>query len=194
DIRALTLYAFSSQNWDRPADEVAALMHLLRDYLIEERPEIMDNGIRLIAIGNTRKLPREVLTELRRVERATRRNDGMTVVLAVSYGGRQDIVSAARALAREARDGRLRPEQITEQIFGRSLMTKGIPDPDLLIRTSGEMRISNFLLWQLAYTEIYVTDTPWPEFRRREFIRALRYFQGRIRRFGRTTEQLAVER
>jgi undecaprenyl diphosphate synthase len=192
-IEYLTLYAFSSENWQRPEREVAALMQLLRRYLRSEVAKMMRYGIRLRAIGNLRKLPPPVLAELREVERKTARNDRMTVLLAVSYGSREEITRAARALARRVRDGALTPEEIDEDTFAAALGTAGIPDPDLLIRTSGEMRLSNFLLWQLAYTELYVTETLWPDFREPEFLSALDDYKRRQRRFGRTTEQVAQE-
>ena len=156
-IEYLTWYAFSSETWQRPEREVGALMPLLRRYLRSEVAKMMRYGIRLRAIGNLRKLPPAVLAEMREVERKTARNDRMTVLLAVSYGSREEITRAARALARRVRDGALAPEDIDEDAFAAALGTAGIPDPDLLIRTSGEMRLSNFLLWQLAYTELYVT-------------------------------------
>jgi len=190
-IEVLTLYAFSSENWQRPRREVDALMRLLRRYLRTELAKMMRYEIRLRAIGNLRRLPREVLAELRAVEHKTRANQRMTVQLAVSYGGRDDIVQAARALARQVRDGALRPEQIDADRFASALMTAGTPDPDLLIRTSGEMRISNFLLWELAYTELYFTDVAWPDFRRQQFLDALTYYKRRQRRFGKTASQLA---
>jgi undecaprenyl diphosphate synthase len=189
-IEYLTLYAFSSENWQRPRREVDALMRLLMRYLRSELRKMMRYEIRLRAIGNLRRLPREVLAELRDVEQETRNNKRMTVQLAVSYGGREDIVRAARRLARKVRDGVLRAEDIDEETFGSALMTTGAPDPDLLIRTSGEMRISNFLLWEIAYTEIYVTETLWPDFRDKEFRAALSYYKGRQRRFGKTAQQL----
>jgi undecaprenyl diphosphate synthase len=189
-IEVLTLYAFSSENWDRPQREVSALMRLLRRYLKTEVNKMMRYEIRLRAIGNLRRLPTEVLAEIREVERRTRDNKRMIVQLAVSYGGREELVRATRRLARQVRDGELRPDQIDENRIANALDTAGIPDPDLLIRTSGEMRLSNFLLWQLAYTEIYVTDTLWPDFRRDEFIAALEVYRTRQRRFGRTAAQM----
>jgi undecaprenyl diphosphate synthase len=192
-IEVLTLYAFSSENWQRPEREVAALMKLLRRYLKSEVAKMMRYEIRLRAIGNLRKLPREVLAELRQVEQRTKNNTRMTVQLAVSYGGREEIVAAARKLARRVRDGSMTAEEIDVDSFESCLMTAGIPDPDLLIRTSGEMRVSNFLLWQLAYTELYVTETLWPDFRKPEFLDALEYYKGRKRRFGKTEEQLVGE-
>jgi undecaprenyl diphosphate synthase len=190
-IQVLTLYAFSTENWERPEREVGALMKLLRHYVRSELGKMMKHGIRLRAIGNLRRLPKEVLADLRQAEQRTRGNAGMTVQLAVSYGAREEIVAAARKLARGVRDGEIAPEDIDEEAFSSALMTAGLPDPDLLIRTSGEMRISNFLLWQIAYAEIYVTDTLWPDFRRSEFLAALDDYRRRERRFGRTAGQLA---
>ena len=193
-IEVLTLYAFSTENWERPEREVGALMNLLRRYVRSELGKMMRHGIRLRAIGNLRRLPKDVLADLRSAEHTTRANTGMTVQLAVSYGAREEIVQAVRRIARGVRDGELAPEDIDEDTVSDALMTAGLPDPDLLIRTSGEMRISNFLLWQIAYSEIYVTDKLWPEFRRAEFLAALEDYKRRERRFGKTTEQLAEPR
>jgi len=193
-IPYLSLYAFSSENWNRPQDEVNGLMGLLRRYLVSELRKMMKNQIRLVAIGNLKKLPRDVQEALRRNMEATRHNTGMTVVLAVSYGGREEITDAMRALAREVSRGTLDPEQICEEMVSGRLSTAGIPDPDLLIRTSGEMRISNFLLWQIAYAELYITPTLWPDFKEAEFVAALAHYQNRERRFGRTPEQIERER
>jgi len=190
-IEYLTLYAFSSENWQRPQREVTALMRLLRRYLKTELGKMMRYEIRLRAIGNLRKLPAEIVKEIRHVESETRKNERMTVCLAVSYGSRDEIIRATRKLARRVRDGALTVEEIDEDCFADSLMTAGIPDPDLLIRTSGEMRVSNFLLWQIAYSELYVTQTLWPDFRRKEFLEAMEYYKTRNRRFGMTDEQLA---
>ncbi len=192
-IEYLTLYAFSSENWQRPRREIDALMRLLRRYLRTEVAKMMRYEIRLRAIGNLRRLPREVVSELRAVEEKTRQNSRMTVLLAVSYGGREEIVQAARKLARRVRDGTLDPTDIDENAFDESMMTAGVPDPDLLIRTSGEMRLSNFLLWQLAYAELYMTDTLWPDFRRDQFIEAVEHYKQRQRRFGKTGAQIAQE-
>jgi undecaprenyl diphosphate synthase len=189
-IRYLSLYAFSTENWRRPPREVDGLMTLLRRYLATELDKMMKHQIRLVAVGNLRRLPPAVRDGLRAAIEATRRNTGMTVILAVSYGGREEIAAAARALARRVKRGELKPAQITAGLLGKYLATSAVPDPDLLIRTSGEMRISNFFLWQLAYTEIYVTDTLWPDFRDREFLQALAFFQQRQRRFGRTPAQI----
>jgi undecaprenyl diphosphate synthase len=193
-IPYLSLYAFSTENWQRPRDEVAALMRFLRHYLAAELKKMMKNGIRLLAIGNLRKLPREVQAALRQTIDDTRHNTGMTVILAVSYGGREEITEAVRAIARRVRREDIDPEDVDQDLVAAHLGTAGVPDPDLLIRTSGEMRISNFLLWQIAYTEIYVTETLWPDFREREFLDAVAHFQRRERRFGRTGEQAERER
>lgn len=190
-IEYLTLYAFSSENWQRPQREVAALMRLLRRYLKTELKKMMRYEIRLRAIGNLRKLPNEIVQEIRHVEAETRKNEGMTVVLAVSYGSREEIIKATRKLARQVRDGVIVPEDIDDEVFGDALMTSGIPDPDLLIRTSGEMRLSNFLLWQVAYSELYVTPILWPDFRKDQFLEAMEYYKTRNRRFGLTGEQVA---
>ena len=193
-IKYLSLFAFSSENWNRPPREVDGLMTLLRKYLASELGKMMRHGIRLLAVGSLRKLPPAVREALRSSIAATRNNTGMTVILAVSYGGREDIARAARAIARSVERGKLAPGQITEETVSEHLGTKGVPDPDLLIRTSGEMRISNFFLWQLAYTEMYVTETLWPDFREREYFQALAFFQQRQRRFGRTAAQIERER
>ena len=192
-IEVLTLYAFSTENWERPEREINALMRLLRRYVRSELGKMMRHGIRLRAIGNLRRLPKDVLADLRAAEHTTRNNSGMTVQLAVSYGAREEIVAAVRRIARRVRDGEMAAEDIDQEVVSSSLMTAGLPDPDLLIRTSGEMRLSNFLLWQVAYSELYVTDALWPDFRRAHFLAALEDYQSRQRRFGRTTAQLAAE-
>jgi undecaprenyl diphosphate synthase len=188
-LEYLTLYAFSTENWQRPTGEVRALMGLLHRYLRTELKRMMKNNIRLCAAGDLARLPAVVRQALEDAVVATRNNDGLTVVLAVSYGAREEIIAAVRALATAVREGRLEPQEINDRLLAQHLWTADIPDPDLLIRTSGEFRLSNFLLWQLAYTEIYVTDTLWPDFGRTEFLRALADYQGRERRFGRTAEQ-----
>jgi undecaprenyl diphosphate synthase len=193
-IKYLSLFAFSSENWNRPPREVDGLMALLRKYLASELGKMMRHGIRLVAVGSLRKLPPAVRQALRASIAATRNNTGMTVILAVSYGGREDIAQAARAIARRVKRGELAPDEISEATVSEHLGTRGVPDPDLLIRTSGELRISNFFLWQLAYTEMYVTDTLWPDFREREYFQALAFFQQRQRRFGRTAAQIERER
>jgi undecaprenyl diphosphate synthase len=189
-LRALTLYAFSSQNWQRPPDEVATLMQLLRDYVIDERAEIMDNGIRLIAIGDVDRLPELVREPLETLMRDSSANRAMTLCLALSYGGRESIVSTARALCELAARGALKPHEITEDRFSSALQTGGLPQLDLLIRTSGEERLSNFLLWEAAYAELYFTDTYWPDFGREELVKALESYRRRERRFGQTREQI----
>ena len=192
-IGYLTLFAFSAENWLRPKTEVKALMALLKQYIRGETARMMQNGIRFNVIGNRLDLPEDVNREIESTIQKTAGNRGMLLTLALSYGSRQEIVSAAKRLATEAAAGRLDPESIDEQSFTGSLFTAGIPDPDLLIRTSGEMRISNFLLWQLAYTELYFTDVNWPDFDRNELARAFRDYQSRERRFGKTSEQLGED-
>jgi len=189
-IAFLTLYAFSTENWQRPALEVSALMRLLKEFLESEWPEMMENRIRLRAIGDIGRLPQDALKVLQEVIDRTRQNQGMVLNLALSYGGRDEIVRAARNIAIQVRDGRLQPEEISKEVFSNYLDTQGMPEPDLLIRTSGEMRISNFLLWQIAYTEICVTKTLWPDFRREELIQILHDYQNRERRFGMTGDQM----
>jgi undecaprenyl diphosphate synthase len=189
-VEALTLYSFSTENWKRPADEVAALMGLLARFLVSERREILDNGVRLHAIGQIDRLPLPVRLALNELIAASRRNTGMVLTLALSYGGRAELVDAARALARKVAAGTLRPDAIDEATFAAELSTAGLPDPDLLVRTSGELRLSNFLPWQLAYAEIHVTDTLWPDFRRPQLQEAFDAFARRERRFGKTGAQL----
>ena len=189
-IGVLTLYAFSTENWQRPRQEISALMSLLKGFLRSELAEMMKNSIRLNAIGQIERFPDDVVKVLHEVMATTRKNRGMILNLALSYGGRDEIVAAARKIAAEVRAGRLQPEEITEAVFSNYLYTQGMPEPDLLIRTSGEMRISNFLLWQIAYTEICITNTLWPDFRRDELIEILHEYQERERRFGITGDQL----
>jgi undecaprenyl diphosphate synthase len=184
-IPFLTLYAFSTENWQRPKSEVEALMRLLRRFLETELPEMLRNNIRLQVIGRTERLPADVRQALTRAASETQANSSLQLNLALSYGGRDEITRAARALSSEVQAGTLRLEDITEESLSARLDTRGIPDPDLLIRTGGEMRISNFLLWQLAYTEIFVTPTLWPDFSREQLLEILNEFQGRERRFGR---------
>ena len=193
-VRALTLYAFSAQNWARPVEEVRTLMELLRDYLLEERDEILDNEIRLTTIGDTSRLPDFVLEPLEALMRDSADNGGMTLCLELSYGGRESIVAAARALAQAVKDGELHVEDIDLRSFGGELSTRDLPELDLVIRTSGEQRLSNFLLWEAAYAELYFTETLWPDFQRAELYRAIEAFQSRERRFGLTAEQLRLRR
>jgi undecaprenyl diphosphate synthase len=189
-VQALTLYAFSAQNWSRPADEVAGLMDLLREYLESERQEILENGIRLEAVGDLDRLPRFVRAPLEGVREASARNRGMVLTLALSYGGQEEIAAAADALVRRARDGTLPPGPIDVETFASALWTGRLPPVDLVIRTSGETRVSNFLLWQSAYAEFIFVDTLWPEFRARQFLEAVLEYQQRERRFGLTSAQL----
>jgi len=192
-VKHLTLYAFSTQNWRRQPDEVSTLMNLLHDYLERERAEIMDNGIRLGAIGEIERLPSHVYDRLTGLMRDSAANTGMTLTLALSYGGREEIVRAAQAAARAAVEGKVHPGQVDEGFFAAQLYTAGLPDPDLVIRTSGEQRVSNFLLWQISYAELYFTDTLWPDFRREGLYRAIADFQRRRRRYGMTDEQIGEQ-
>jgi undecaprenyl diphosphate synthase len=189
-IPYLTLFAFSSENWNRPATEVEALMQLLKQYLQSERAELLEKDIRLLAIGDLSRLPTEVQRALQETIEQTSPGKAMTLTLALSYGGRDDILQASRRILQACQKGDLSLEAIDERLFSKYLWTGEIPEPDLLIRTSGEMRISNFFLWQIAYTEIYVTPTLWPDFGREEFTEALIDYQRRERRYGRTREQI----
>lgn len=184
-VHFLTLYTFSMENWQRPESEVAALMRLLIHTIEGERQTLERNDIRLQVVGDVSKLPKDCLDELQRTIDATSQNRRMTLNMALSYSGRWELAQAARQIAYRTRDGELDPGDIDEDLFARYLSTAGMPDPDLLIRTGGEFRISNFLLWQLAYTEIYITDAFWPAFRRANLYEAIRDFQDRDRRFGR---------
>ena len=189
-INYLTLFAFSSENWLRPAMEVKALMALLKKYIRQETARMMRKNIRYNVIGNRSELPDDVNATLDDAISQTAGNTGMVLTLALSYGGRQEISIAASRLARDVAAGKVNPDEITMDVFSGYLDTGGLPDPDFLIRTSGEMRISNFLLWQLAYTELYFTETYWPDFTINEFHKALADFQSRERRFGKTSGQL----
>jgi undecaprenyl diphosphate synthase len=189
-VKYLTLYAFSEENWQRPGTEIRALMALLSRYLHRELQEMQDNQIAFRAIGNLSRLPQKVQRELAQTAAATAQGAQMVLTLALSYGARNEIVEAVKNLAREVQAGRLSPEDIDQDFFSRHLFTTDMPDPDLLIRTSGEFRLSNFLLWQSAYTELYFTDTLWPDFREEEFMKALWDYQQRDRRFGLTQEQI----
>jgi undecaprenyl diphosphate synthase len=183
-IPILTLYAFSTENWQRPKIEVATLMALLKKFIDSEQNGMMENNIRLNAIGELTRLPGEVYEALLRAIDLTKLNNGMVINLALSYGGRSEIAGMVKKIAEKAKNGQIDPDLITEDFISDNLYTAGMPDPDLLIRTSGEMRISNFLLWQIAYTEIFITDTLWPDFGKNEFIEILIDFQRRERRFG----------
>ena len=190
NIPYLTLYAFSKENWRRPQQEVNALWDLLLEYIDSQLPEMLEKGIRLNTIGDRERLPERVIGALDEAKEKTRKNRDMVVNLAINYGGRQEIVSGIREIVKSVMDGQLSVEDIDMETFSDYLFTAGQPDPDLLIRTSGEFRISNFLLWQLAYTEIYVTPILWPDFREKELVEAIKDYQGRERRFGRTSDQL----
>jgi len=184
-IPYLTLYAFSTENWQRPRKEVEALMMLLNKFLRSEKAEMIENNIRLHAIGQVDRLPAFVRETLHQTMTATKENTALNLVLALSYGGRTEIVRMVREVAERTKRGLVDPESITAEMVADHLYTHNIPDPDLLIRTSGEMRISNFLLWQIAYTEIFVTSTLWPDFSKEEFLHILHEFQHRERRYGR---------
>lgn len=183
-IPCLTLFAFSTENWNRPDDEVAGIMSLLQEFLANQQKKLKDNGIRLNVVGERRRLPREVDRALAEALAFTSDGTSMVLTIALSYGGRSEISRAARKLAEAARDGLVAPEDIDEEMFASCLYTSDLPDPDLLIRTSGEMRISNFLLWQLAYTEIFITETLWPDFGTEELLAIIKSYQNRDRRFG----------
>ena len=187
-VRHLTLYTFSTENWNRPPAEVTALMELLVRTVRKEAEKLHRNGIRLHAIGDLGRLPARGRGELAEALALTEGNERMTLTLALSYGSRWEITEAVRQLAAAARDGRLDPGAITEETISDALQTADLPDPDLLVRTAGEMRLSNFLLWQIAYTELYVTDRCWPDFRRAALYDAVRSYQDRERRFGRVDE------
>jgi undecaprenyl diphosphate synthase len=180
----LTLYCLSVENWKRPARELKFLMRLLRHFLVVERPELQQQNIRLVMIGHREGLPKDVLKELDHTADLTATHTGMTLCLAINYGGRTELADAARQLACDVRAGRLEPEQVDESTLASYLSTAGQPDPDLLIRTAGEMRVSNFLLWQISYAELWVTDVLWPDFRAADLHEALIAYAGRRRKFG----------
>ena len=183
-LRFLTLYAFSTENWSRPEDEVTTLMRLLEESIYHELPELMERNARLRVIGRPTGVPLPVRRGIDHVVHETKTNTGLTLLMAFNYGGRDELLDAFRTLARRVRAGDLEPDAISEADVGQALYTEGIPDPDLLIRTSGEMRISNFLLWQIAYTELWMTSTLWPDFGPCDLYRAVADFQRRTRRFG----------
>ena len=183
-IQYLTLYAFSTENWGRPKTEVKALMLLLKKFIISEREEMESRNIRLNILGQIDKLPPDIQEEARQTMDLTRNNTSLVLNLALSYGSREEITRAVRSLADKVRQGRLNPEDITEESISAHLYTAQMPDPDLIIRTSGEFRLSNFLMWQAAYAEIYISDTLWPDFSREELIHILKNYQERDRRFG----------
>lgn len=189
-INYLTLYAFSTENWGRPKEEIEGLMELLVNTLKQEINTLMENQVKLITIGDTSNLPRDCQKNLAWAKDMTKSNSGLTLVLALSYSGRWEMVQAIKQIATEVKEGKIRESDINEKIVEQHLQTTGIPDPELLIRTSGEMRVSNFLLWQIAYTELYITPTLWPDFRKENLYEAIWAYQQRERRFGKTSEQL----
>lgn len=190
EVEYLTLYAFSVENWVRPTEEIRGLMSLLRKFLEEREYELHENQVRLRVIGRTQDLALPIRMRLNRIVKATESYKGGQLILALSYGGRSEITDATKAIAREVAQGKLDPEQIDEATISRHLYVPDVPDPDLMIRTSGEQRISNFLLWQLSYTELYVTDLLWPDFREAEFVKAIDAYSRRQRRFGDTDERV----
>lgn len=183
-IEQLTLYCLSSENWKRPQTELDFLMHLLEQYMIEERNTIMGNDIQVRVIGRRTEIPQNVLDEMNKTIEMSQQNNGTRLCLAINYGSRLELLDAVRSIADEARQQQISPDQITEQTISDHLYTAGMPDPDLMIRTAGEMRISNFLLWQISYAELWVTERCWPEFREGDLHQAIRDFAGRERRFG----------
>jgi undecaprenyl diphosphate synthase len=186
-VEWLSLFAFSQENWQRPATEVGALMSLLEEYIAREVDELREKGVRVRVLGELERLTPAAAAAVDRVVRETAHNDKLTLNLFISYGSRAEIVRAARTLAREVAEGRMTPDEIDEDAISARLYTADCPDPDLLIRTSGELRISNFLLWQIAYTELYISEVLWPDFGRRELYEAVLAFQSRERRFGRVS-------
>lgn len=190
DIKVLTLYTFSTENWNRPVDEVSALMKLLIQTLNKEINELAAKNVQLKVMGDLSLLPDDVMENVQKGIESTSQNTGMILNMALSYGSREEMLSAIRDIAYKVKKNEIDPEKIDSVVFQNHLYTKGLPDPDLLIRTSGEFRVSNFLLWQLAYSEFYVTDVFWPEFRRKHLYEAIESYQKRERRFGKTSEQL----
>ncbi len=189
-IKYLTLYAFSTENWSRPIKEVNALMDLLVRTIKKEMPTLMKNNIRLDAIGNLDSLPVKCLANLNEAKEKTSNNSGMTLVLALSYSAKWDICDAVKRIAGDVQSGLVQKDQINDELISKYLSTHGVPEPELLIRTSGELRISNFLLWEIAYSELYFTDVLWPDFSKEELFKALIDYQSRERRFGKTSEQI----
>ncbi len=183
-VKTLTVFAFSEENWNRPSTEVASLMKLMKDYLIKEREPLHKKNIKIMTIGNIEKLPHEVQVELKKSKELTKHNTKMNFILAVSYSGRSEIIRATKAIVKDIENHKLESQAINEDIFSHYLDTKGLPDPDLFIRTSGEVRVSNFLLWQIAYSEIYITKTLWPDFTVEELHKAIEAYGKRERRFG----------
>ena len=189
-VQYLTVYAFSTENWNRPPEEVSALMSLLVQSIEDKTKTLLNNNIRLLAVGDLSRLPQEAASRLQRCIDETAHGSRMSLVLALSYSSQWEIVNAVKNIAREVTENKISIENIDETLFANYLTTKDIPNPDLLIRTSGEVRISNFLLWQLAYSELYFTETLWPDFRKEEFYKAIVDYQNRERRFGKTSEQI----
>jgi undecaprenyl diphosphate synthase len=194
DIKALTLYSFSEENWNRPKLEINLLMGLLKDYLVKELPRMLKENIRFNVIGKIDKLPFLVQEFIEYTIKSTKKNNGLILTLALSYGSREEIVNAVKNIARDAKKGKIDSDKIDDGVFENYLYTSGLSEPDLLIRTSGELRLSNFLLWQMAYTELYFTDTLWPDFRGNDLLKAIIDYQKRERRFGFTDEQLTSNR
>jgi undecaprenyl diphosphate synthase len=190
-VKYLTVYAFSTENWNRPKEEVDALMELLVATITMETPQLHKNGVKLEAIGNLESLPRACYDELQVSINTTKNNKGLTLVLALSYSSKWELTEAVKSIALKIKSGQLKPEEVSEDTIASFLCTKNYPDPELMIRTSGEHRISNFLLWQLAYAEFYFTDTLWPDFRKDDFYKAILGYQNRERRFGKTSEQIS---
>ena len=192
-VKYLTLYAFSTENWNRPKEEVAALMDLLVKAIYDEVEELNEKGVRLETIGNTSILPVSCREALTKAKERTKNNDKITLFLALSYSSRWEIAQAVKTMAEESISGKLNVETINEDLISSYLSTSNFPDPELLIRTSGENRVSNFLMWQLAYTELYFTETLWPDFKKEHFFKAIKDYQDRERRFGKTSEQIVNE-
>ena len=189
-IEYLTLYTFSTENWNRPKEEIDALMNLLVDTIVKETPTLMDNNVRLLTIGDLNRLPEAARRKFMGCVEQTAGNTGLSMVIALSYSARWEIINAMQTAVRRAQAGELRAEDVNEQLVSSLMTTADMPDPDLLIRTSGELRISNFLLWQLAYSELYFTECLWPDFTPEELYRAILDYQNRERRFGKTSEQI----
>ena len=189
-VKYLTLYAFSTENWNRPKDEIDGLMELLVNTLKAEIKTLMENQVKLITIGDTSNLPVDCQKNLQWAKDQTQHNSGLKLILALSYSGRWELTRAVKSIVAEVKSGKLDEDKIDEKLIEQHLQTAGVPDPELLIRTSGEMRVSNFLLWQIAYTELYITPTLWPDFRKENLYEAIWAYQQRERRFGKTSEQL----
>ena len=189
-IEYLTVYAFSTENWNRPQEEVDALMKLLRNYMKNSLKRASKNNMKVQVIGDKSKLDEDIRKSIEDLEKGTENNTGLKFTIAINYGSRDEIRRAVTKIAEEVKEGKIEPSKITEEMIADHLDTKGIMDPDLLIRTCGELRISNFLLWQISYSEIYVTDVPWPDFNKAELIKACESYSGRTRKFGKTAEQI----